>query len=118
MDSRNGAGTELVFVEEYYGRHRSCHRGSNSREFPPVGEVAAADRARKRRCRSPGIQGRWRYPDDCGRRSDGRARGLPRFCKALDSGKGEFVNSVRLTYPMEQGAMRFANLLGKKFSAW
>src|SRR4030095_3023991 len=58
------------------------------------------------------------YPDDCGRRSDGRARGLPRFCKALDSGKGEFVNSVRLTYPMEQGAMRFANLLGKKFSAW
>jgi glycosyltransferase involved in cell wall biosynthesis len=40
---------------------------------------------------------------------------LPRFFEALESGKGEFVNGVRLTYPMEDRAMRFANLLGNKF---
>jgi len=40
---------------------------------------------------------------------------LPRFYDALHSGKGEFVNGVRLTYPMQEGAMRFANLIGNKF---
>jgi hypothetical protein len=40
---------------------------------------------------------------------------LPRFCEALQLDKGEFVNGVRLTYPMEDGAMRFANLIGNKF---
>jgi hypothetical protein len=33
----------------------------------------------------------------------------------LRSGQGEFVNGVRLVYPMEKQAMRFANLLGNKF---
>ncbi len=40
---------------------------------------------------------------------------LPRFYKVLRSGKGEFVNGVRLVYPMEKEAMRFFNLLGNKF---
>ena len=40
---------------------------------------------------------------------------LPRFYEALTSTKGEFINGVRLTYPMEDKAMRFANLLGNKF---
>jgi SAM-dependent methyltransferase len=40
---------------------------------------------------------------------------LPRFYEALCSGKGEFVNGVRLVYPMEKQAMRFLNLLGNKF---
>lgn len=40
---------------------------------------------------------------------------LPRFLLALTSGKAEFVNGVRLVYPMEKQAMRFANLLGNKF---
>lgn len=40
---------------------------------------------------------------------------LPRFYEALRSGKGEFVNGVRLVYPMEEEAMRFLNLLGNKF---
>jgi len=40
---------------------------------------------------------------------------LPRFYEAIRSGKGEFINGVRLTYPMEEQAMRFANLLGNKF---
>ena len=40
---------------------------------------------------------------------------LPRFYEALQSGKGEFINGVRLVYPMEKQAMRFLNLLGNKF---
>jgi SAM-dependent methyltransferase len=40
---------------------------------------------------------------------------LPRFLAALLSGKGEFINGVRLVYPMEKQAMRFFNLLGNKF---
>ncbi len=40
---------------------------------------------------------------------------LPRFYEALSSGKGEFINGVRLVYPMEKQAMQGLNLLGNKF---
>jgi SAM-dependent methyltransferase len=40
---------------------------------------------------------------------------LPRFYQAWRSGKGELINGVRLIYPMEEGAMRFFNLVGNKF---
>jgi SAM-dependent methyltransferase len=40
---------------------------------------------------------------------------LPRFYRALVLNKGEFINGVRLIYPMEGQAMRFLNLLGNKF---
>ena len=40
---------------------------------------------------------------------------LPRFYDALVSEKGEFVNGVRLVYPMEKQAMRYLNLVGNKF---
>jgi ubiquinone/menaquinone biosynthesis C-methylase UbiE len=40
---------------------------------------------------------------------------LPRFYEVLVSGKAEFVNGVRLVYPMEKEAMRFFNILGNKF---
>jgi SAM-dependent methyltransferase len=40
---------------------------------------------------------------------------LPRFIKALCTGRGDFINGVRLVYPMEDDAMRFLNLWGNKF---
>jgi len=40
---------------------------------------------------------------------------LPRFYNALVSAKGDFINGVRLVYPMEKEAMRFFNFLGNKF---
>jgi SAM-dependent methyltransferase len=40
---------------------------------------------------------------------------LPRFYDALVSGKGEFINGIRLVYPMEDRAMRFLNLVGNRF---
>jgi ubiquinone/menaquinone biosynthesis C-methylase UbiE len=39
---------------------------------------------------------------------------LPRFYSALAEGKGDFVNGVRLVYPMEKHAMPFFNLLFNK----
>ena len=39
---------------------------------------------------------------------------LPRFYEALSTGAGDFINGVRLVYPMEKQAMRFLNLLGNK----
>ena len=43
-----------------------------------------------------------------------RPEDLTRFYEALASGKGEFINGVRLVYPMQEQAMRFFNLLGNK----
>ena len=40
---------------------------------------------------------------------------LPRFYELMADGSAEFVNGVRLVYPMEGDAMRFANLIGNKF---
>jgi SAM-dependent methyltransferase len=40
---------------------------------------------------------------------------LPRFYEAWLTGKGDFINGVRMVYPMEERAMRFLNLVGNKF---
>lgn len=40
---------------------------------------------------------------------------LPRFYDALISNHGEFINGVRLVYPMEKQAMRPFNTLGNRF---
>jgi glycosyltransferase involved in cell wall biosynthesis len=39
---------------------------------------------------------------------------LVSFYDALVSGKGEFINGSRLVYPMEDRAMKFANVIGNK----
>lgn len=40
---------------------------------------------------------------------------LPRFVHALSHNGGEFVNGVRLVYPMQEKAMRYFNIVGNKF---
>jgi len=39
---------------------------------------------------------------------------LPMFLRALATCRGDFVNGSRLIYPMQQGAMKFANIIGNK----
>lgn len=39
---------------------------------------------------------------------------LPRFYNAWLQGKGDFINGIRMVYPMEEKAMQFLNLLGNK----
>jgi SAM-dependent methyltransferase len=43
---------------------------------------------------------------------------LPKFFRALVSGKGEYVNGTRLVYPMEKDAMRFLNQLANQAFSW
>jgi SAM-dependent methyltransferase len=40
---------------------------------------------------------------------------LPKFYEVIRSGQAEFVNGVRLVYPMENEAMRFFNMIGNHF---
>ena len=40
---------------------------------------------------------------------------LSRFYEALVSGRGEFINGVRLVYPLRDQSMRFLNIIGNKF---
>jgi SAM-dependent methyltransferase len=112
-----GRGTELVFVE-----------GHSSDDTYAVIEREIAGHP-ERQCRLLRQTGRGK--GDAVRLGFDHARGevlmildadltvapedLPRFLSALRSGKGEFINGVRLVYPMQKQAMRFLNLLGNKF---
>jgi ubiquinone/menaquinone biosynthesis C-methylase UbiE len=112
-----GNGTELVFVEGH----------SRDNTYTAIEEAMANHPQRKcQLLRQTGVG-----KGDAVRLGFARARGevlmildadltvppedLPRFYEALQSGKGEFINGVRLVYPMERQAMRFLNLLGNKF---
>lgn len=112
-----GEGTELVFVEGH----------SRDNTYTAIETAIAAHP--ERRCqllRQTGVG-----KGDAVRLGFAQARGdalmildadltvppedLPRFYEALQCGKGEFINGVRLVYPMEKQAMRFLNLVGNKF---
>jgi glycosyltransferase involved in cell wall biosynthesis len=112
-----GAGTEIVFVEGH----------STDGTYETIERAIAAHP--ERRCRLLRQTGKGK--GDAVRLGFAEASGevlmildadltvppedLPRFYEALVSGVGEFVNGVRLVYPMQDRAMRFLNLLGNKF---
>jgi SAM-dependent methyltransferase len=112
-----GRGTELIFVE---GHSKDDTCGAIEREMV---------RHPKRRCRLLRQTGVGK--GDAVRLGFSEASGdllmildadltvppedLPRFYEAIVSGKAEFINGVRLVYPMEKQAMRYANLVGNKF---
>lgn len=112
-----GTGTELIFVE---GNSTDDTYGAIEREMKKT------ERPNVRLLKQPG-----KGKGDAVRAGFAAATGdllmildadltvrpedLPRFYEAWRSGKAEFVNGVRLVYPMEDRAMRFFNLLGNKF---
>jgi SAM-dependent methyltransferase len=116
-----GAGTDLVFVE---GHSSDDTYATIEREIAARAASSGGRRARLLRQTGKG-------KGDAVRTGFAAARGdvlmildadltvppeeLPRFYEVVRSGMGEFVNGVRLVYPMEKQAMRFANLLGNKF---
>jgi glycosyltransferase involved in cell wall biosynthesis len=115
-----GGGTEIVFVEG----------GSTDDTYEVI--QAAIARHPERGCRlyrQPG-KGKGDAVREGFRRSTGDVlmildadltvapEDLPKFFDALISGRGEFVNGVRLVYPMEERAMRLFNLAGNKFFSW
>lgn len=112
-----GGGTELIFVE---GGSSDDTWGAIQRSLPLHPELSP--RAFQQQGKGKG---------DAVRLGFAEARGdilmildadltvapedLPRFYDAIASGKGEFINGVRLVYPMEEKAMRLLNLFGNKF---
>lgn len=112
-----GAGTELIFVEGH-SSDDTYHRIEE--------EIARRPSSRARLFRQTG-----KGKGDAVRLGFANASGdllmildadltvppedLPRFYHAWYSGTGEFINGVRLVYPMEKEAMRFFNLVGNKF---
>lgn len=111
-----GAGVELIFVEGH-----SCDN-----TYEAIQEVMAAHPERSCKLLRQAGEGK----GDAVRLGFDHAEGevlmildadmtvppedLPRFYDALISEKAEFINGVRLVYPLEERAMRFFNLLGNK----
>jgi glycosyltransferase involved in cell wall biosynthesis len=111
-----GAGTELIFVEG----------NSSDDTYATIERELAKQPARRARLlKQPG-----RGKADAVRHGWEHANGeilmildadltvpaaaLPRFYEALLENRGEFINGVRLVYPMADRAMRFANLVANR----
>jgi SAM-dependent methyltransferase len=111
-----GSQTELVFVEGHsrddtytaIEREMAAHPGIKSRLFRQTG-IGKADAVRLGFAEATGdvlmiLDADLTVPPE----------DLPRFYEALRTGKGEFINGVRLVYPMEKEAMQGLNFLGNK----
>jgi hypothetical protein len=112
-----GAGTELIFVEgnssdatyERIEQEIASRPGSTAKLYKQTGK-GKGDAVRVGFERSTGellmiLDADLTVPPE----------DLPRFYEAWRTGRGDFINGVRLVYPMEEKAMRFFNLLGNKF---
>jgi SAM-dependent methyltransferase len=112
-----GRETEIVFVEGHskddtyaaIERESAAHPATPSQMFRQSG-IGKADAVRLGFARARGdalmiLDADLTVPPE----------DLPRFYEALVSGKGEFINGVRLVYPMDKEAMRPLNFLGNKF---
>jgi SAM-dependent methyltransferase len=111
-----GGGTELIFVEGHStdATYEAIEREITRRSRPAVllrqrGE-GKGDAVREGFARASGDVLMILDADLTVAPED-----LPRFFDALVSGQGDFINGVRLVYPMEENAMRFFNLLGNRF---
>lgn len=112
-----GSGTELVFVEGH----------SQDNTYATIERIK--NKYPQKRCLV--MQQKGRGKGDAVRLGFSKASGeilmildadltvppedLPRFYDALQTGLGQFINGVRLVYPMEKMAMRPLNFLGNKF---
>jgi SAM-dependent methyltransferase len=112
-----GAGTELIFIEGH----------SRDNTWEEIQRVAAKYPDRKITCLKQQSNGK----GGAVREAFAQAKGdllfildadltmppedLPKFYQVAASGLADFVNGVRLVYPMENQAMRFWNMVGNKF---
>ena len=112
-----GAGTEIVFIEG----------GSKDGTWAEIQRVRAAYPQRNIRVLQQSGKGKGNAVREAFAVATGDVlfildadltvppEQLPKFYEAIRSGKAEFVNGVRLVYPMDDQAMRFANMLANLF---
>ncbi len=112
-----GAGTELIFVE---GNSTDDTFAAIEREIPRHPELNA--RLYKQPGKGKGDAVRVGFREATGgvlmildADMTVEPEDLTRFYDAWRSGRADFVNGVRLVYPMEQRAMRFFNHIGNRF---
>ena len=111
-----GGGTELIFVEgnstdktwEAINREIAAHPEIEARAYQQTGK-GKGDAVRKGYSEATGdlymiLDADLTVPPE----------DLPRFFEAWASGKGDFINGVRLVYPMRDQAMKFANHVANK----
>lgn len=112
-----GAGTEIIFVEG----------GSTDNTWEEIQRVAARHTDRKIKILKQKSQGKGGAVREAFAQASGDLlfildadltvppEQLSEFYEVARSGIGEFVNGVRLVYPMEHQAMRFLNMIANKF---
>ncbi len=115
-----GAGTEIIFIEG--------HSGDNT--WSEIQRVAAAFPQRKIKVLKQQGSGKGGAVREAFAAATGDIlfildadltvppEELPKFYEVARSGTGEFVNGVRLVYPMEQEAMQFLNMIANKIFSW
>ncbi len=112
-----GAGTELIFVEGHSsdGTYETIAREMSARPQRPAKLLRQTGRGKGDAVRLgfAAASGDVLMILDADITVPPEA--LPRFLEVMIRGEGEFVNGVRLVYPMGERAMRFANLVGNKF---
>jgi SAM-dependent methyltransferase len=112
-----GSGTELIFIEGH----------SRDNTWDEIQRIATKYPHRKITCLKQQSQGK----GGAVREAFAQAKGdllfildadltvppedLPKFYQVAASGVADFINGVRLVYPMEHQAMRFWNMVGNKF---
>ena len=112
-----GAGTELIFIEGH----------SRDNTWEEIQRVASKYPQRKIVCLKQQSDGKGRAVREAFAQAKGELlfildadltvppEDLPKFYQVAASGLADFVNGVRLVYPMEDQAMRFFNMAGNKF---
>ncbi|HKQ37247.1 MAG TPA: glycosyltransferase [Verrucomicrobiae bacterium] len=112
-----GLGTELIFIEGH----------SRDKTWEEIQRVAAKYPHRKIKCLKQQSNGKGGAVREAFAQASGELlfildsdltvapEDLPKFYHAAANGLADFVNGVRLVYPMENQAMRFFNMVGNKF---
>lgn len=115
-----GAGTEILFVEGH----------SNDGTWEEIQRVIAAYPDRNIRALKQSTKGKGAAVREAFALAQGDVlfildadltvppEDLPKFYDLIASGAADFVNGVRVVYPMEQEAMRFLNMVANKCFGW
>ncbi len=111
-----GLGTEIIFIEGH----------SKDNTWEEIQRVAAKHPARRIKCLKQKSKGKGGAVREAFAAATGDLlfildadltmppEELPKFYEAARSGTADFVNGVRLVYPMEEEAMQFLNMIANK----